>query len=243
LGTAAAIMNDALFPLPDWFQISSQEDAVAYLQIIADTIGDPKAEKTGGSLHSLNESHSDEGRILQQYRTWLLTGQLSDLLDFHAHFAAFTMHQRGAKKYVNEFQTTTLDLLFGRAFPQETALNHIIHNEGFLSVARSVRDATIYADLKNRPVSFGLAQTWKQKLKAGNPDFVAALAEFIQEQNWITQHRFKGAGHMVQTSHLDDVVTLIDTFGAELIGSLLLAYGYSRTPKSPKPDETEVSAQ
>lgn len=243
LGTAAAMMNDALFPLPDWFQINSHEDAVAYLRIIEDTIGDPAADKSWGCLSILDESHSDEGRILQQYRAWLLTGQLSELLEFHAQFAIFTMHQRGAKKRSNEFQTVTLDLLFGRAFPQEIALQQIIHNEGFLSVARAVRDATIYADLKNRPVSFGLAQNWKQKCKAGNADFLAAVAEFVQEQNWITQNRFKGAGHMVQTPHLDELVTLIDNFGAELIGSLLLAYGYSRTPKAVKADDSEVPAQ
>jgi len=243
LGAAAAIMNEALFPLPDWFQIHSTEDAVAYLQIIEDTIGDAQTGKFSGCLGSLTEDHSDEGRILQQYRSWLLSGQLADLLQFHSQFAVFTMHQRGVKKFVREFQTTTLDLLFGRAFPQETALQEIIHNEGFLSVARAVRDATIYADLKNRPVSFGLAQTWKQKLKAGDRDFLAAVAEFTQQQNWLTQHRFKGAGHMVQTGHLDELVTLIDRFGAELVGSLLLAYGYARTPKSKKTDELEVLSQ
>jgi len=243
LGTAAAMMNEALFPLPDWFQINSVQDATAYLQIIEDTIGEAQSGKFSGCLGSLTEDHSDEGRILQQYRSWLLTGQLPDLLEFHAQFAAFTMRQRGAKKYVREFQTTTLDLLFGRAFPQETALQDIIHNEGFLSVARAVRDATIYADLKNRPVSFGLAQTWKQKLKAGDRDFLAAVAEFTQEQNWLTQHRFKGAGHMVQTVHLDDLVTLVDKFGAEIVGSLLLAYGYARTPKVQKESEPEVIPQ
>jgi hypothetical protein len=244
LGTAAAMMNDALFPLPDWFQVNSQDDASAYLQIISDTIGDPAAEKTWGCLNTLDESHSNEGRILQQYRTWLLTGHLSELLEFHAQYAIFTMQQRGAKKkFISEFQTRTLDLLFGRAFPQEIALQQIIHNEGFLSVARAVRDATINAEFKGRPVSFGLAQNWKQKCKAGNADFLAAVAEFIQEQNWLTQHRFKGAGHMVQTTQLDELVTLVDTFGAELIGSLLLAYGYSRTPKTTKEVETEVPAQ
>jgi len=48
---------------------------------------------------------------------------------------------------------------------------------------------------------------------------------------------------MVQTGHLDELVTLIDRFGAELVGSLLLAYGYARTPKSKKTDELEVLSQ
>jgi hypothetical protein len=35
----------------------------------------------------------------------------------------------------------------------------------------------------------------------------------------------------VTTQHLDSLIALIDKHGAELVGSLLLAYGYARAPK------------
>ena len=97
VGCYRGFHDGALFPLPDWFQVNSQDDASAYLQIISDTIGDPAAEKTWGCLNTLDESHSNEGRILQQYRTWLLTGHLSELLEFHAQYAIFTMQQHDAR--------------------------------------------------------------------------------------------------------------------------------------------------
>ena len=97
------------------------------------------------------------------------------------------MALRAANKYSVEFTTPTLDLLFGRAFPQELAMQEIIHDEGFLSVARSVRDATIYADLKNRPVSFGLAQNWKQKLKSGDAEFLGWARDTVKLVKRVTR--------------------------------------------------------
>ena len=44
-------------------------------------------------------------------------------------------------------------------------------------------------------------------------------------------HRLKGRGHQVTTSDLDQVFNLIEKHGEEMVGSLLLAYGYSRAPK------------
>lgn len=239
LGQGAALMNESLMPLPDWFVIESRDDVEQYFAVIDETIGAQTEPKDRGCLGSLTEEHSDDGAILQQYRTWLLTGDLFELLEFHSRFALHVMQKRSRNDYVREFQTAVLDILFGRAFPQEPQVKEITQSEGFLSVARAVRDSTIYAELKNRTVHFGLAQKWKQKSKAGNEEFLAALGDFIQEQNWEVQHRLKGRGHVVLTSHLDEIVDLVARHGAELVGSLLLAYGYARTPKVDKEPEQE----
>lgn len=238
LGKGAALMNESLLPLPAWFRIESPEDADAYLAIINETIG---STDRAGCLATLQESHSDDGETLQQYRKWLLTGDLAELLEFHYRFALHVMQRRSGQDFVKEFSTTVLDVLFGRSFPTELGVKDIIENEGFKSVARAVRDSTIYADLKGRTIHFGLAQKWKQKIKSGDADFLSALSEFVQEQNWEVQHRLKGRGHVVLTTHMDDIVALTATHHAELVGSLLLAYGYSRTPKKENitEDETE----
>jgi hypothetical protein len=68
LGTAAALMNDAFLPLPDWFAIANREDGSSYLSIIDEVTG------KGGCLNSLQEKNSDDGLVLQQYREWLLAG-------------------------------------------------------------------------------------------------------------------------------------------------------------------------
>lgn len=243
LGTAAALMNESLFPLPDWFTVESRADAEAYLAVIDETIGKTVDAKDRGCLGWLAEDHSDEGATLQQYRDWLLSGELPNLLEFHSRLAVHIMQRRSRQEYVREFSTAVLDILFGRAFPKEPCVKEIIDSAGFASVSRAVRDSTIYADLKNRPVHFGLAQKWKQKAKAGPREFMAAVAEFVQEQNWEVQHRLNRRGHMVSTSDLDEVVRLVDSYGAELVGSLLLAYGYARPPKADKEQTEQETAQ
>ena len=110
----------------------------------------------------------------------------------------------------------------------------IVTNEGFISIARAIRNSTIYAvgaGISGREPKFGLAQNWKQKIKGGAGAFVPALADFIQQYNWETAHKLEGKGHSIREGELSQVLNLIDAHGAELIGMLLLAFGYARKPK------------
>lgn len=229
MGTAAALMNDAFLPLPDWFSIENRDDASSFLGIIKEHIGDDEnGQRKQGCLGSLDEKHSGDVPILQQYRKWLTTGDKFDLLEFFAKFALHIMERRGKKKWVKEFSTENLTILFGRGHD----MKEIVENAGFLSVARAIRNCTIYAvSLGEREPHFGLAQQWKQKIKGGSREFVPVLCDFVQTQNWEVEHRLKGKGHSIEKKDLDSVIALIEKYGAELIGMLLLAYGYARAPK------------
>jgi len=240
LGTAAALMNDAFLPLPGWFVIKSGADASAYLSIIEEVIG------TGGCLKSLQEKNSDDGFVLQQYREWLLTGELSDLLEFHCSFVLHLMQRLSRKDWARPFGTDNLSTLLTKTYEEEFHVTEIIEDHGFQSVARALRNATIYAltlPNSNREVRFGIAQKWKQKMKAGDEALATAIAEFVQDYNWETAHRLKGKGHLVTTGELDSLMRLIPG-RAELVGALLLAYGYARAPKveTGQPEETVAQA-
>lgn len=227
LGTAAALMNDALLPLPDWFAIRDKDDADAYVGIINEAIG------KAGCLKSLQDKNSDDGHVLQQYREWLLTGRLSELLDFHHSFALHLIQRLSRHDWARPFGTENLYKLLTRTYEEEHQVTGIIEDPGFQSVARALRNATIYAlTLPNskREVRFGIAQKWKQKLKAGDDELAAVIAEFVQDYNWETVHKLKGKGHAVSTEELGSLLRLIPG-RAELVGSLLLAYGYARAPK------------
>jgi hypothetical protein len=228
LGTAAALMNDAFLPLPDWFVIGDREDATAYLGIIDEVTG------KGGCLNSLQEKNSDDGLVLHQYREWLLTGELPDLLEFHYRFACHLIQRLGRKEWARPFGTENLSKLLTKAYEEDFHVTEIIEDPGFQSVARALRNATIYAltlPNLNREVRFGIAQKWKQEIKGGSEKFAAAVAEFVQDYNWETVHRLKGKGHSVTTEELDSLIGLIQKGQAELVGALLLAYGYARAPK------------
>ena len=240
LGTAAALMNDAFLPLPGWFAIKESADASAYLSIIEEVIG------TGGALKSLQEKNSDDGLVLQQYREWLLTGDLADLLEFHYSFALHLMQRFARKEWARPFGTENLSTLLTKTYEEEFHVTEIIEDHGFQSVARALRNATIYAltlPNSNREVRFGIAQKWKQKMKAGDEELATAIAEFVQDYNWETAHRLKGKGHLVTTGELDSLMRLIPG-RAELVGALLLAYGYARAPKveTGQPEETAAQA-
>ena len=238
MGTAAALMNDAFLPLPSWFRIESREDANAFLGII---------KEHRNCLYPLYEKppqkpnpYSGDVPILQQYRKWLTTGELSDLLDFLARFAVHVMEKRAKKdekERVKEFSTENLTILFERGY----GMKEIVENAGFLSVAWAIRNATITAlwlqqqNNKKWDVRFGLAQKWKQKIKGGAKEFVPVLAEFVQDYNWEVTNKLEGKYHTVSKEDLDEVMSLIENNGkdrSELVGMLLLAYGYARAPKT-----------
>jgi hypothetical protein len=240
LGTAAALMNDAFLPLPAWFPIHGKADSEAYLEIIKEAIG------TGGCLKSLQEKNSDDGFVLQQYREWLLTGDLSALLGFHYSFALHLIRRFGRNEWARPFGTENLSTLLTKTYEEEHQVTGIIEDPGFQSVARALRNATIYAlTLPNmkREVRFGIAQKWKQKMKAGDAEMATAIAEFVQDYNWETVHKLKGKGHVVTTDELDSLLRLITPERAELVGALLLAYGYARAPKveSSQPEEAATA--
>lgn len=125
-------------------------------------------------------------------------------------------------------------------------MTEIIEDAGFQSVARALRNATIYAlsvSNLNREVRFGIAQKWKQKMKAGSEQFAAEVAEFVQAYNWETANRLKGKGHSVTTEELDSLICLIQTGPSEVVGALLLAYGYARAPKVEAGQPEEIASQ
>ncbi|MDI6816614.1 MAG: hypothetical protein QME41_05425 [Actinomycetota bacterium] len=227
LGTAAALMNYAFMPLPSWFAVSDREAALAYVEIIKEHVALKSRDGETGCLQVLREDNSGDIPILQAYREWLLAGELDMLLDFFSRYAVKVMEERGKKEWVREFSDKGLDELLGRGYD---FVQEITQNEGFRNMARAIRNATIYAlSLKNREVKFGLAQEWKQKIRGGDNEFVPALSDFTQQYNWESE---KIRAHVVRQEDLDAVVGLIEQHGSELVGMLLLAYGYARAPKT-----------
>ena len=116
-------------------------------------------------------------------------------------------------------------------------MKEIVTNPGFQSIARAIRNSTIYSVGDGAPsqlsTRFGLAQEWKQKLRAGKAEFLGAVAEFVQQYNWEVINRFKRQYHVIQTQDLDELARLLDSdYGTEAVGLLLLAYGYAQAPKT-----------
>ncbi len=239
LGTAAALMNCSFLGLPGWFEIHNHETAVAFLEIIEEHIGD-RSQRKMGCLGSLRENNSGDVPILTQYRSFLSSGNLMTFLEFLAMFATHIIQQRERKQPVKQFSTTNL----GRLFVMGYDLQKIVDNEGFLNIATAIRKATVNAQYRKVAgtqvwdIHYGLAQEWKRQVKY--PDrFVIALSKFAQQYNAENaRHAEQGKERRknISTQDLSQVVKLIEDKGSELVGMLLLAYGYAKEPKEPKED-------
>ena len=228
LGTASALMNEALLGLPGWFNIKTPADAELFISMVDGFIGSISAP--GGCLGALDARKSDEGTSLQVFRNWLNTGERDEFLEFSARFAVHVLAKKAAGDWVLPMTVGLLDNLFDRGY----GMNDVVNNEGFRSVARAIRNSTIYSEKVGGPVKldtrFGLAQAWKQKLRAGKPELImAAVAEFVQAYNWEVQ-RGGISIHKVSTEDLDQLLNLMNG-DHQTIAMLLLAYGYAVQPK------------
>lgn len=241
MGTAAALMNDAFLPLPDWFCIQNRDDANAFLAIIEEhrSCLDPLYEKPP-KKHS---PFSGDVPLLQQYRKWLATSDKFDLLEFFAKYSVLGMEKRGKKEWVKEFSTENLNILFGRGY----GMKKIVENTGFVNIANAIRNSTVssFENVKSGwkgsgyETQFGMAQEWKQKIKGGKQAFIPALSDFVQKHNWEAVHKLKKSSPPISQEDLSGMLILIDQYGVELIGMILLAYGYARASRT----ETENTSK
>lgn len=131
------------------------------------------------------------------------------------------------------------------------SLKEIVENEGFLNIARAIRRATVNAQYRKASgsqvfeIHYGLAQEWKRKVKY-REQFVMALSEFVQEYNaenarhaeQIAKNpeRGKERRESISINDLNEVISLTEKFGSELVGMLLLAYGYAKEENKGKED-------
>ncbi|MCL6477224.1 MAG: hypothetical protein K6T65_02290 [Peptococcaceae bacterium] len=238
LGTGKAVMNVSFLGLPGWFPITNSEDAIAWLEIIGEH------EKC---ITTLNEDRSGDITLLQGYRNFISTGNLTDFLDFTAEYGSFIMQRLAQNEWVEQFSIPNLRRLF-----MSYSLKEIVENEGFLSIARAIRRATVNAQYRKAKgsqvfeIHYGLAQEWKRKVKYPE-QFVMVLSEFVQEYNaenarhaeQIAKNpeRIKERRESISINDLNEVISLTERFNSELVGMLLLAYGYAKEENKGKEEE------
>ena len=232
LGNASAVMNLSFLGLPGWLPVASKEDAEALIEIL---------EEHRLCLSAPDESHSDEVFLLAQYRDFLSGGKLDDLLVFLADFGPFVMQRIDKKKWVKRFTIPNLRrlLMAYDAEDKEIKLQEIFDNQGFLNLATAIRKATVSAQFRKAQgtdafnIHYSLAQEWKRKVKFKN-ELVVKISDFVQqynEENARHAEQDKERRKNITTEDLNQVFQLIDSKGHELVGMLLLAYGYAREPR------------
>ena len=122
----------------------------------------------------------------------------------------------------------------------EPELSAILEMPGFQNVAYAIRQSTVVAQYRKGQgdrrydVRYGLGLDLTRK--ANYPaEFIAALSDFLHKYNaenaQVMENRPGPYRRSIQTADIDDVVALVDKYGAPLICHLLVAYGYARSPR------------
>jgi len=126
----------------------------------------------------------------------------------------------------------------------------IVQTPGFRNIARAIRQSTITLQYLAREqrrsqlpyeIRYGLAQELLRKAHH-DEEFIKALAAFAQSYN-AENARVAEKGMEVwrraniTEEDLEQVVGLVDEYGAEVVAHLLVAFGYAREPREEAAEE------
>ncbi len=240
LGNAVATMNLSFIGLPGWLRVESESDVEDALNVLAEH---------EAIVRQFEESHGDAYNLLVSYRDFVSGSDLWPFFDFTTAYSGYLISQRerpGGR--ARQFSEQNLRRLIVNVEPK---LSQILETPGFQNIAYAIRQSTVLAQYRKQQgdrrydVRYGLGLELARK--ANYPaEFIAALSDFLHKYNaenaQVMESRPGPYRRSIQTSDIDDIVRLVDEYGAPLVCNLLVAYGYARSPReAPPADENDTS--
>lgn len=235
MGQVKSLANINFYRFPFWVKINNEKDVKQYEGLLFE--------------HKEIISRIDEEEILLNYRDFLSSGKFDNLIDFLSQYSIYLMRALSNKKYyIKPFLINNLYTLMSNINQNYLP---ILQNEGFRNIAKAIRNATInaqYSGGKPYSVHYGMAQDLKRK-SLNKKDLVNYLSEFIGMYNNENVRVFEKTNvrvfektkvrkrKNVTTSDIENIITLIDKYGSELVGKLLLAFGYAKEEKEENKEE------
>ncbi|HXR65903.1 MAG TPA: hypothetical protein VN729_08265 [Ktedonobacteraceae bacterium] len=257
LGSAFATINIASLNLPRWLPaFKTLEDAQEGSAVLDEHLQLVQRIRSG---RPNNEEGAEEYALLRAYRDFLSGNDLKPLWVFTTMYSGYYVSLREGGKYPQQLTTFGLEYLIRMG--KQTNYSAIVQSEGFKRIATAIRQATVIAQYRRSQqrdrtyeVRYGLGQELMREVHY--PDkFILAISTFLQQYNAETAreeekvanrlgralssqerraHKLRGS---VATSDIDQLIALIDAFGAEAVCSLLVAYGYARDGRPAASDE------
>ncbi len=268
MGSAYATMNVACINLPQWLpEIKIPGDAELALALLKEHL-----QIIQQIRNSKGEEGSEEYELLRFYRDFLSGHDLRPFWKFTTAYSSYLISQREGERtpqrWIRQLSITGLEnLLTMNNTHKGGKLIEITNNTGFRRIAYAIRQSTVTAQyrraqLKDRryEVRYGLGQELMREASYRDK-FIIALSKFLHEYEAETaredekvatelgrkltleDRRAKGLRAQVDVDSIQAIVGLIDRFGSsELIGSMLIAYGYARELRSGSADTTDTQA-
>ena len=165
--------------------------------------------------------------------------------------------EKNPKRWIRQLSYKGLEILIMHDQTSNGDLTEVIQSKGFQHIADAIRRSTVFAqyrrsqfDDRTYEVRYGLGQELMRKARY-NKEFLIALSQFLFEYDAETAQEDEKAvkdiankvgrirpltpqdrvarslRYMTSEDDLKEVVALVDNHGSELVGSLLVAFGYS----------------
>ena len=215
--------------LPNWIKPQEYEDLTNYIKVLQEHIV---------IIQTLS---ADKGNteLLNTYREFITGNKLEQFFLFQILYGDYII-KRLANAEVRDpklFSIGGLNLMV-RSFQKkdEIELTKITDNPGFKNIAQAINSATVYAGKNDKGWEriYGLAQRLGSQT-ASKKDFIVELMAFIasyENENLRIdeelQRKNKTRRIWTTKEDLDSVIELIEKYGSNLVGNLLIAYGYAK---------------
>lgn len=248
MGSAFATINIATMSLPQWLPaIETMEDAELAERVLQEHVGLIQQIR-----RKKDEEGAEEYALLRAYRSFLSGRDLSPFWEFTTGYSRYLISQRDHepdfRRWLRQFSTQGLEHLLLMSTTKPSLLT-ITQNAGFQSIARAIRQATVNAQYRRSQkgdrtydVYYGLGQELMRETR-NEEKFLVALSHFLQKYNAETAREAEKLANRgngtpdysklrmpVPYTAIDDLMTLLGTFDAEMVCALLVAYGYASEP-------------
>lgn len=234
LGNAKALLNLSEIALPRWMTVENIEQGKHYQSVL---------EEHQQLVSSLEERYTEQYNLLVNYRDFLSGQNLDMFFKFCGAYSTFLMSRMAQGQWAPQFSTSNLEVLI---MSHDRKLKSVVASPGFQNIARAIRLSTVRPQYRKARgergpynVRYGLGADLL-RTAAYSDRFIQALGEFMhafnQENAQIYEREADEKGEMpvhlrrasITTKDIADVVCLIDEYGSQTVGNLLVAFGYAR---------------
>ena len=230
--------------LPSWIKPEDEDDLINYFTVL---------EEHKIIIQSLSVDKGDT-ELLNAYRDFITGNKLEQFFSFQILYGDYIV-KRLANSEVREpklFSIGGLNLMV-RSFQKkdEIELTKITDNPGFKNIAQAINSATVYAGKNDKGWEriYGLAQRLGSQT-ASKKDFIVELMAFLasyENENLRIdeelQRKNKTRRIWTTKEDLDSLIQLIEEYGSNLVGNLLIAYGYAKGWGSEVKKQKEAKSQ
>lgn len=236
LGQVRAVTAVDRLAVPNWFDLSSPEQAEQWLETL---------EEHDRILRRLSDEISEELALLKQYRRFLQTEEnqaLLELGDFFAEYGKHIFRLRGQGKWLlPQFSKEKVEAILNNKYRE------VLENPGFIAIADALRAATVSAQVAKRKggdyreIQYGVLHELRRKIAAGREEFTQAISDFITTFNTESARRYEQgkSGFRVSQDDFSRFVELLESPNWETVGTLVCAMGTCKLGKEDKEETPE----